>query len=144
MNYVKGEFLSIILSGEKGRGQPPCYKSEGIESVSSLRTLQNEMNCSLFTHSSDNYFQKQNFLKFHLPVAGSLKYFKKSWEILTKDLNILAIIEEYRIPLVEEPVQKKVPHTIKMNREKPELVNDGEISHSHRELCQRGISQHYS
>ena len=58
-----------------------------------------------------------------VPLAGRLKCFKKSWEILTKDPKILEIIEGYCIPLLEKPVQRELPNVIKMNQEQHELVN---------------------
>lgn len=58
----------------------------------------------------------------HISLAGRLIHFLGSWEILTKDPEILSIVKWYKIPSVEEPVQNLIPHEIKAAKVQDKLV----------------------
>ena len=47
-----------------------------------------------------------------VPLAGRLVQFLGSWEKLTKDQNILQIVQGYRIPFLCRPKQKREPKEI--------------------------------
>ena len=46
-------------------------------------------------------------LKQYVPLAGRISHFVQSWEKLTKDQEILEIVNGYKIPLLRIPVQEK-------------------------------------
>jgi len=65
----------------------------------------------------------QNLEIPQVPLAARLRYFSQAWENLTKDQEILSIIEEgYLIPFISEPKQIRVPKNPKVDREQKKLV----------------------
>ena len=63
-----------------------------------------------------------------VPLAGRLKYFLKSWEKLTRDLNMLGITQGFQIPFKRKPSQKsKSLSETGMSKDQKILVNQ-EIS----------------
>ena len=52
-------------------------------------------------------FSKQKFPNCALGVR--IKEFLPAWKLLTKDQELLALLEGYQIPLVMDPVQDKAP-----------------------------------
>ena len=45
----------------------------------------------------------------NVPLAGRLKFFLPAWETLTKDSQVLGVVTGYKIPLLNTPIQKKLP-----------------------------------
>ena len=43
-----------------------------------------------------------------MPLIGQLKCFLNSWKMLTRDQDILSVVEGYKIPFPTEPHQKKL------------------------------------
>ena len=66
-------------------------------------------------------FSKQKIPKCAL--AGRIKEFLPAWKLLTKDQELLALVEGYQIPLLIEPVQEKAPKIPNFNQEQQKLVN---------------------
>ena len=50
-----------------------------------------------------------------LILAGRLKHFEEAWKILTKDSEILELVEGYKVPFNKNPVQQKIPETTHTN-----------------------------
>ena len=50
-----------------------------------------------------------------MPLAGRLKHFEEAWKILTKDSEILGLVEEYKVPFNKNPVQQKIKETTHTN-----------------------------
>ena len=66
-------------------------------------------------------FSKQKIPKCAL--AGRIKEFLPAWKLLTKDQELLALVEGYQIPLLIEPVQEKAPKIPNLNLEQQKLVD---------------------
>ena len=58
-----------------------------------------------------------------VPLAGRLKHFKKNWEVLTQDPQVLSIVEGYKIPFTEEPIQFQLPAEAHFNLEQTNLID---------------------
>ena len=52
----------------------------------------------------------------NVQLAGRLKNFIENWEILTKDTEILSLVEGYTIPFYEIPSIENIPSSPKLNR----------------------------
>ena len=50
-------------------------------------------------------------------LAGKIEGFLPAWKLLTKDQELLALVEGYQIPFLMEPVQEKTPEVPKLNQE---------------------------
>ena len=59
-----------------------------------------------------------------VPLAGRLKFFYSNWAKVTQDLNILNIVQGYKIPFLENPVQEKSPNPPVLNMEQSKLVKE--------------------
>ena len=46
-----------------------------------------------------------------LPPARRIKHFAETWKIMTRDSEILELVERYKIPFNKDPVQQKIPET---------------------------------
>ena len=71
-------------------------------------------------------FLKKLFFKQKMPkcaVAGSIKEFLPAWKLLTKDQELLALVEGHQILLLMEPVRKKAPKIPKLNQKQQKLVD---------------------
>ena len=66
-------------------------------------------------------FSKQKIPKCAL--AGRIKEFLPAWKLLTRDQELLALVEVYQIPLLMEPVQEKAPKVLKLNKEQQKQVD---------------------
>ena len=60
----------------------------------------------------------------HLPVAGRLKHFQKSWEQLTSDPQVSEIIEVYQIPFSSEPKQMKPLNPVHLSETENSLLEN--------------------
>ena len=60
-------------------------------------------------------FSKQKNPKYAL--ARRIKEFLPAWKLLTKDQELLALVEGYQIPLLIQPVQEKAPKIPNFNQE---------------------------
>ena len=56
-------------------------------------------------------------------LAGRIKEFLPACKLLTKDQELLALVEGYQIPLLMEPVQEKAPKVLKLNQEQQKQVD---------------------
>ena len=59
-----------------------------------------------------------------VPLAGRLKEFIKNWQILTKDKEMLSIVEGYEIPFQETPQQEHIPTSSNLNWEENALIKN--------------------
>ena len=50
-------------------------------------------------------------------LAGKINEFLPAWKLLTKDQELLALVEGQQIALLMEPVQEKAPKVPKLNQE---------------------------
>ena len=69
---------------------------------------------------------KKSFSKQKIPkcaLAGRIKEFVPAWKLLTKDQELLALVEGYQTPLLIEPVQEKAPKVPKLNQEQQKQVD---------------------
>ena len=57
------------------------------------------------------------------PLAGRIKEFLPAWKLLTKDQELLALVEGYQIPFVKDPVKEKAPKVTKLNQEQQTQVD---------------------
>ena len=69
-------------------------------------------------------FGDKKYSEVHL--AGELKYFLTSWKILTKDQEMLLIIEGCKFPFSASPQQIKFPYNISMKPDQQGLIAKGE------------------
>lgn len=76
-----------------------------------------------------------------VPLAGRLKHFSSAWEKVTKDQEILSIVEGYKIPLITPPVQIGVPKIPKLSMSQKELI-DKEISDMLKKGAIQSVSDH--
>ena len=60
----------------------------------------------------------------HLPVAGRLKHFQKSWVQLTSDPQVSEIIEAYQIPFLSEPKQMKPLNPVHLSETENSLLEN--------------------
>ena len=60
------------------------------------------------------------------PLAGRTQKFLENWKKITRDRAILDIVKGWEIPLLEAPIQGKLPQAVRMNCEE-ELAMDLEI-----------------
>ena len=58
----------------------------------------------------------------NLPLSGRLKYFLKAWEILTKDPEILEIVNEFKMTFLKNPTQERVLQTPHTGQEQADLI----------------------
>ena len=78
---------------------------------------------------------KSLFSKMQIPqklLAGRLQHFLPAWNLITKDQAVLSVIQGYKIPFKNPPVQGKHP-TQSMDRSQSKLI-DQEIQ----ELLEKG------
>ena len=52
----------------------------------------------------------------NVQLAGRLKNFIENWKILTKDTEILSLVEGYTMPFYEIPLIENIPNSSKLNR----------------------------
>ena len=50
----------------------------------------------------------------NVPIAERLKHFLNAWQILTGDLEVLAIVKDYHVPFLCQPHQKQILTKIKL------------------------------
>ena len=50
----------------------------------------------------------------NLPIAERLKHFLNAWQILTGDLEVLAIVKDYHVPFLCQPHQRQILTKIKV------------------------------
>ena len=90
---------------------------------------------------------KKLFSKQKIPKcapAGRIKEFLPAWKLLTRDQEVLALVEGYQISLLMEPVQEKAPKVLKLNQEQQKQVDlevkeKGSISKvCHFLICKKG------
>ena len=67
-------------------------------------------------------FQNHSIEDF--PLAGRLKNFRKNWEKVTNNPEILRIVSGLKIDFLEEPLQTKPPHQARMSREEASLIEE--------------------
>lgn len=60
----------------------------------------------------------------HLPVAGRLKHFQKSWVQLASDPQVSEIIEAYQIPFLSEPKQMKPLNPVHLSETENSLLEN--------------------
>ena len=69
---------------------------------------------------------KKLFSKQKIPKcapSGRIKEFLPAWKLLTRDQEVLALVEGYQISLLMEPVQEKAPKVLKLNQEQQKQVD---------------------
>ena len=49
------------------------------------------------------------------PLAGILKFYSENWEKLTQDVNLSSIVQVFKIPFSETPVQYIPPHLARVS-----------------------------
>ena len=59
----------------------------------------------------------------NVPLAGRLKHFLLQWQKLTRDPQILSIVEGIKIPFLSKPFQGKPPHQIHFSSDQKSLVH---------------------
>ena len=52
-----------------------------------------------------------------------MKEFLSAWKLLTKDQELLALVEGYQIPLLMEPVHEKAPKVPELNQEQQKQID---------------------
>ena len=52
----------------------------------------------------------------NVQLAGRLKNFIENWKILTKDTEVLSLVEGYTMPFYEIPLIENIPNSSKLNR----------------------------
>ena len=57
------------------------------------------------------------------PLAGRLKFYSENWEKLTQDVNILSIVQGFKIPFSQTPFQFGPPQLARMNQEERLQIN---------------------
>ena len=57
------------------------------------------------------------------PLAGRLKFYSENWGKLTQDVNILSIIQGFKIPFSETPFQFGPPQLARVNQEERLQIN---------------------
>ena len=57
------------------------------------------------------------------PLAGRLKFYSENWEKLTQDLNILSIVQDFKIPFSQTPFQFGPPELARVNHEERLQIN---------------------
>ena len=57
------------------------------------------------------------------PLAGRLKFYSENWEKLTKDVNILSIVQGFKIPFSQNPFQYGAPQLARVNQEERLQIN---------------------
>ena len=65
---------------------------------------------------------------YKLAASRKFKTFLETWDIQTKESEILEIIKEFKIPFLKNPTQKKVSRTPEMGQEQKSSgdIKDGE------------------
>ena len=51
------------------------------------------------------------------PMAGRLKFYSENWEILTQDVNILSIVQGFKIPFSQTTFQSVSSQLARENQE---------------------------
>ena len=67
-------------------------------------------------------FQNHSIENFSL--AGRSKNFRKNWEKVTNNPEILRIVSGLKIDVLEEPLQTKPPHLARISREEASLIEE--------------------
>ena len=57
------------------------------------------------------------------PLAGRLKFYSENWGKLTQDVNILSIIQGFKIPFSQTPFQFGPPQLARVNQEERSQIN---------------------
>ena len=57
------------------------------------------------------------------PLAGRLKFYSENWEKLTQDVNILSIVQGFKIPFSQTPFQYSPPQLSRVNQEERLQIN---------------------
>ena len=70
------------------------------------------------------------------PLAGRLKFYLENWEKLTQDVNILSIVQVFKIPFSQTPFQFGPPQLARVNQEERLQINS-EI----KEMLRKGAIQ---
>ena len=70
------------------------------------------------------------------PLAGRLKFYSENWEKLTQDVNILSIVQGFKIPFSQTPFQFGPPQLARVNQEERLQINS-EI----KEMLRKGAIQ---
>ena len=76
-----------------------------------------------------------------MQLAGRLAHFRKNWEKLTQDQEILSVVKGYVISFLKLPVQRTVPKQVATSKTQ-ELLIDQEIMEmlDKRAIKKRGTS----
>ena len=80
-------------------------------------------------------------LKQNVPLGGRISHFVESWEELTKDQDILEIVEGYEIPLLRTPVQEKIPLNTHL-KENLKFLLEKEMKETLEKEAIKKVSQH--
>ena len=81
-----------------------------------------------------------------MQLAGRLAHFRKNWEKLTQDQEILSVVKGYVISFLKLPVQRTVPKQVATSKTQ-ELLIDQEIMEmldKRGTLILRSIPEQYS
>ena len=81
-----------------------------------------------------------------MQLAGRLAHFRKNWEKLTQDQEILFVVKRYVISFLKLPVQRTIPKQVAMSKTQ-ELLIDQEIMEmldKRGTLILRSIPEQYS
>ena len=57
------------------------------------------------------------------PLAGRLNFYSESWEKLTQDVNILSIVQGFKICFSQTPFQYSTPQLARVNQEERLQIN---------------------
>lgn len=60
---------------------------------------------------------------FTLPIGGRLKYFYRQWLTITHDPFVLQCIKGIRVPLKENPIQHRLPNSLRLNQHDKEAID---------------------
>ena len=86
------------------------------------------LNTPLFLHVDRSKVHPLARNLFHIkarqaPFAGRLKFYSENWEKLTQDVNILSIVQGFKIPFSQTPFQFGPPQLARMNQEERLQIN---------------------
>ena len=99
------------------------------------------LNTPLFLHVDRSKVHPLARNLFHIktrqaPFAGRLKFYSENWEKLTQDVNILSIVQGFKIPFSQTPFQFGPPQLARVNQEERLQINS-EI----KEMLRKGAIQ---
>ena len=57
------------------------------------------------------------------PQAGRIQKFINNWKKITNDPSVLEIVKGWEIPLLDTPIQTKLPHGIQMNSQEEQAMD---------------------